>query len=74
MDAVAAHSELDFVDDALSSRFNTEHLTCLQDVVRRCLLVVNAGRAHYFTQAVAFNQELVLMFLLLNFANNCSHN
>lgn len=74
MDTITTHCVLDLVDDRLSRCFNTQHLLSFQNMVRCCEPVIDTRSSHYFPQAIAFNQKLMLVFIFLLFANNCTHN
>ena len=59
MHAVAAHRELNLVDDALPGGFDAEHFTRLKNVVGRSGPEVNSRSSHDVLQPVAFNQKVV---------------
>ena len=73
MNSVAAHCELYFIDDALSSGFNSQDLARLQNVVRSCESEINARGEHNLAQTVPFNEQLVLCFVLFLLTNDCAN-
>ena len=74
MNAVAAHSVLNLVDDCLSRCLNPKDLLGFQDVIRGSVSKINTRRSHNLSEAVALNQKLVLVFVFLWFADDGAHN
>ena len=74
MNAVAAHRVLNLIDDCLSGRLNPKNLLRLQDVISSRVSKVNTRRSHHLSQAVALNQQLVLVFVFLRLADDGAYN
>ena len=74
MNAVAAHRVLNLIDDCLSGRLNPENLLRLQYVISSRVSKVNTRRSHHLSQAVALNQQLVLIFVFLRLADDGAYN